>query len=265
MTRTKRKIGTREWSDRSVNCCLGCRHGCLYCYARLGATRFGRIERGEDWTNERPDADAANFQHRKHRGVVMFPTTHDLTRGTAAVCLTMLVNLLDADNRVLVVSKAGAHVPALLGLARTLEKKGSLELRVSLTCLDSSLAAFWEPGAPRPRERLDALAEASMLRIPTSVSVEPLLESSAAAAIVQAAHDVGVHGEIWIGAANLLRARTAWCKGLPGLEDEILRIEAGQTPERMCEIYEALKGNPQIRWKDSYQKALGINALGAKE
>jgi DNA repair photolyase len=264
VNRPERKTGTREWSEHSANCCLGCRHGCLYCYARLSALRFGRIENGEDWTNERPDADVANFQRRKYKGIVMFPTTHDITRGTAAVCLTTLVNLLDAGNRVLVVSKANMAVLTLLELVKRLGYGGgTLELRVSLTCLDPRIAAFWEPGAPDPRKRLVALDGASMLGIPTSISIEPLLDPDAVAEIVQAAHDVGVHGEIWIGAANHLRARTAWCRGsVPELEKEIARLEECQTPERMRAVYETLKADPQIRWKDSYQRALGIDAFG---
>ena len=262
-----RKTGTREWSEHSVNCCLGCRHGCLYCYGREAALRWGKINRGEDWTTERVDVEAANRTRKKYAGRVMFPTVHDLTKGTAAACLATLVNLLDAENDVLVVSKAGLHVPALLDTARSLaEGKGKLELRVSLTCLDGRIAACWEPFAPSPRDRLAALIRANRADFDTSVSIEPCLEPERVQEIVDAALDAEVKGEIWIGGANLLRRRTAWIpdkRDLP-LEWDICRIEAGQTPEAMGRIYEALNGNPQIRWKDSYQKVLGIDAKGAK-
>lgn len=268
MTRHDRKTGTREWSEHSVNVCRGCAHGCLYCYGRANALRFGRISKGKSWTNEVVNADAAVKRYPLYEGRVMFPTTHDITLSNAGACLAVLVSLLRAGNDVLVVSKAGLHVPALLGVARGLVSTAHsttpvpLELRVSLTCLNPERARFWEPGAPTPGERLDALRAARDAGFPTSVSIEPLLEAENFKGIVLAAQDAGVRGEIWIGAANHLRARTAWCRGLPGLEEEIRRIQAGQTPEKMREIYAALKGNPQVRWKDSYQKALGIDAMG---
>jgi len=194
----------------------------------------------------------------------MFPTQHDITAGNGAACIATLNNLLRAGNRVLVVSKAGPHVPMVLDAARRLASKGtaSLELRVSLTCLSPETAAFWEPGAPTPRERLAAIREAARLDLRVSIAVEPMLQPECACGIVASAVAAGATGEIWIGAANLLRARTAWCAGRPGLEDEIRRVESGQTPERMRWVYQLLRTNPQVRWKDSYQRTLGIDALG---
>ena len=269
---TQRKTGTREWSEHSCNVCLGCAHGCLYCYARHNALRFGRIKCGEEWTNEVVNADAVAKRHPLYKGRVMFPTTHDITAGNGGACLSALIDLLRAGNQVLVVSKAGPHIPGILYAAWSLARwKGRLELRVSLTCLDRNIAAFWEPGAPSPGERMDALWTARDLGILTSVSIEPCLEPERLREIVAGAISPwsgrpGMKGEIWIGAANKLRARTAWVpnKLALGLEREIRLVEAGQTPEVMRRIYESLKANPQIRWKDSYQKALRIDALGRK-
>ena len=42
---------------------------------------------------------------RQFSGVVMFPTTHDLTPEVLPVALTVLRNLLAAGNQVLIVSK----------------------------------------------------------------------------------------------------------------------------------------------------------------
>jgi hypothetical protein len=47
-----------------------------------------------------------------------------------------------------------------------------------------------------------------------------------------------------------------------GLDAAISDIEAGQTPAKMRAVYEILNGNPQVRWKDSYQRVLGIDATG---
>ena len=36
--------GTREWSEKTFNCCEGCSHDCLYCYAKEGATRYTNLD-----------------------------------------------------------------------------------------------------------------------------------------------------------------------------------------------------------------------------
>jgi DNA repair photolyase len=258
-----RATGTREWSDHSVNCCLGCRHGCLYCYARQAALRWGKIEAAADWTNERADADAATSRRKKYQGTVMFPTTHDITAGNGGACLSALVGLLQADNRVLVVSKAAGHVPPLLMAAHHFARgRGQIELRVSLTCLSYEMAVFWEPGAPPPAERIEAIKSARRMGMEVSISAEPLLEPDLADNLVLKVMAAGAEGEIWIGAANQFRARTAWCRGMHGLDAAISDIEAGQTPAKMRAVYEILNGNPQVRWKDSYQRVLGIDATG---
>jgi DNA repair photolyase len=257
-----RKTGTREWSTHSANCCLGCRHACLYCYARLAALRWKKITDPEDWKNERADALTACARQSHHHGVVMFPTAHDITAGNGGACMATLSNLVAAGNNVLVVSKAAVHVPLMMDAARRLHGAGTLELRVSLTCLDVEVAAFWEPGAPTPGDRLDAIRLAAKCGICTSIAAEPLLEPDRAALIVKIASDAGAAGEIWIGAANHIRERTAWCRGKPGLAARLARLEAQQTPDAMRRVYDTLHTNPQVRWKDSYQKALGIDAFG---
>ena len=265
-----RKTGTREWSEHSVNCCLGCAHACIYCYGRANALRFGRIKRGEDWMTERVDADAANRARKRYAGVVMFPTQHDLSDGNRRAYYDCLFALLVAGNKVLVVSKAGMELPVLLArLLGDVAERGSdplpamrVEVRASITALDAATARFWEPHAPPPGKRLEALANCASLGIRTSVSIEPCLDVRAIPAIIAAAREAGVAGDIWIGAANHLRQRTAWVQSTSQLRGEILRIEAGQTPAAMRRIYKSLKANPQIRWKDSYQKALRIDAKG---
>lgn len=275
-----RKTGTREWSEASVNCCLGCAHGCLYCYARHAALhpRYGgpgMIADGSEWVHERPagwdetretsgDWTAARKYHRKYAGTVMFPTQHDITPGNSRECRVVLACLLTAGNRVLVVSKASRE-GALDVLTNWVTRyRERVEVRVTIGGLDERLREFWEPGAPPFAERIAVLKDLHAAGIPTSVSCEPLLDPPAAR---QLAAWVGpfCSGDIWIGMANKLRQRTDWLRDSrvitpPGLLDaldrEIERLEAGQTPEKIREVYEALKGDPKIRWKDSYADAL---------
>ena len=89
MDRKRPITGTREWAAHNVNCCLGCSHGCLYCYARAAAVRFCLLKPA-DWTTERIRVAAVRKRYGLYDGTVMFPTTHDITPGNLSACLTVL-------------------------------------------------------------------------------------------------------------------------------------------------------------------------------
>jgi hypothetical protein len=306
------KTGTREWSQASVNCCTGCAHGCLYCYARAAALRFGRLADGREWVNETPrDRKPVSRSHgltvprshgptvprscdwwkspiynRRYPGVVMFPTTHDITPGNLDCCLTVLQRLLWAGNKVLVVSKP--HLDCTRRILRGVDGTGlggsvgrtRIEFRFTIGAIDRTLLDFWEPGAPTLPERMAALELVFKQGWKTSVSAEPLLEPATALDLIGMVHPF-ITETIWIGMANKLRARTAWIAQARGdnhfnvrrpihdaaghelpspeaLEAAIVGLEACQTPEAIRRVYDPLKSNPQVRWKDSYRQALGL-------
>ena len=250
--------GTREWAAHNVNCCSGCSHGCLYCYARTMAVRFGKI-RPEDWTDERLRSAALDKRYGKMDGTVMFPTTHDITPTNVEGCLFVLDKLLVAGNRVLIVSKP--HPEIIVHICRRyVLRREQILFRFTIGADSNTVLSFWEPGAPSLEERLDALRAARAGGFDTSVSMEPLLTPERVAVLV-ALVEPWVSHSIWIGKANLLRYRSAWARkhvDCDLLEAEIKRIEAGQTDEKVREIYELLKDNPKIRWKKSYKKVIGL-------
>jgi hypothetical protein len=59
-----------------------------------------------------------------------------------------------------------------------------------------------------------------------------------------------VPGEIWIGCMNHYALN-------PAIPEEARQIKI-QSRENMQRVYDSLKDNPQIRWKDSVQKLLGV-------
>ena len=65
-----------------------------------------------------------------------------------------------------------------------------------------------------------------------------------------------ITGEIWIGCMNHYALN-------PEIPEEARQIKI-QGRENMQRVYESLKDNPQIRWKDSVQRLLGITATGEK-
>ena len=65
-----------------------------------------------------------------------------------------------------------------------------------------------------------------------------------------------VTGEIWIGCMNHYALN-------PEIPEESRQIRI-QSRENMQQVYESLKDNPQIRWKDSVQKLLNITSTGER-
>jgi hypothetical protein len=104
--KTRLGNGTREWSDSSCNICIGCSHGCLYCYARSFRARFdAAVQVPGNWEHQELRPESKLGTDKKGAGVVMFPTTHDLTPEFLPEAATTIRNLLNGGNRVLVVSK----------------------------------------------------------------------------------------------------------------------------------------------------------------
>ena len=74
-----KKHGTQDWADITVNCCTGCSHDCVYCYAKGMAYRFGQVSPGQ-WASERIRPRDVARSHRRYPGTVMFPSSHDITQ-----------------------------------------------------------------------------------------------------------------------------------------------------------------------------------------
>jgi hypothetical protein len=280
--------GTREWSETSVNCCLGCAHSCVYCYAREIAMRFGGLKRGIDWQMERPmNLEKVRCEERfarRYRGVVMFPTAHDVTPGNRDACLEALRCLLAAGNRVLLVTKprleimpriVAAHAAALREqlLLGADPPYGRFEVRCSITCIDDRVRRLWEPGAPSVEERIDCMRYLRESSVRTSLSIEPCLQPERVEDLIAA---VGryVSETIWIGMCRNLGRRIAWAfkpRGGLSLEERLeLRkaadwLESQQTDEKVLDLYRRVAAHPQVRWKDSIREVVelcGLNAVG---
>ena len=249
-----KKTGTREWSEHSFNCVKGCSHGCLYCFGRDG--RFNK-KRGANWTSE----ETYNRQVKKFPGVVMFPTIHDFTYPVGFHCVYYLRALLAKGNRVLVVTKSDTSTVAAIVLALLDYPREQSEIRFTLSQFSVEIGKFWEPGAPDIKRRMAALFWAYGQGVRTSVSCEPWLDTHDALYALVAVVSSSVTETIWIGHANKLRKRCSWCM-TPELDAAIKAIEARQTPEAARAVYEALKVNPKVRWKDSYQAVLKVNSEG---
>lgn len=264
-----KKTGTREWSDYSINICKGCAHGCRYCYGREMAMRFGRIGSGDEWTVEVVDEEKVedlveNTPRKKGRG--MFPTTHDITPGNVDSCLRVIRALVEEGNELLLTTKGNPQVVRRL-CDELYRWKDQLMWRFTITHINSSVGEFWEPGAPPIVDRFASIRRAHDCGYETSVSMEPLLQPKWSEFLVCGLTPY-VTDTIWIGKMRNIAQRTAWMTGHP---DGPRTLEAKSRVEGMerlsgsyhCEkVYEHCKAYDNVRWKDSYQKELGIDRFG---
>lgn len=265
MTR-KALSGTKEWASDSANCITGCSHDCAYCYASAIARRYGWLRqttvngKGEIIMGERPwsemrvrQLELARTWTRK-RGVIMFPTSHDITPATLEPCTQVLLNILRAGNRVLITTKP--HLAVVENLCRVLEPwRAQIMWRMTITAGADALLSYWEPGAPRFGERLGCLGHAWNRGWRTSVSIEPMLDPCNVVHLVdQVSHYVT--DTIWIGMMNhprhRVRVRTDFDRLI--LDDLIY----DQREENIRAIYAELKDCPFIRWKESIKEVVGL-------
>ncbi len=253
--KNKTKTGTREWATTTVNILQGCEHDCRYCYARANALRFKQITSAGQWKRPKLKPERAGrvpATRRKVEGTVMFPSSHDITPAFLDVCLETIGKILQAGNKLLIVSKP--HLECIRAICEQFEEfRKQILFRFSIGATNDTILEYWEPGAPNFGERFSALCYAFNEGFATSVSCEPLLEPERVEVLVDLLEEV-VTETIWIGKMNRIGSRV----GGDTARSEVERIEAGQTDLRVREIYAALKDNPKIRWKDSYKEVLRL-------
>lgn len=253
---TKKISGTLEWASKTANCCQGCEHNCTYCYARYNAlNRWKTIANREEWTNMTSVSKQVKKKHPKYNGTVMFPTTHDITPSVIEPCVKTIRNILSAGNDILIVSKP--HIECVERMCSEFDKyKGNILFRFTIGAIDNQILKFWEPNAPTFGERFDCLQHTFNAGFRTSVSCEPMLDSDGILQLFDVLVPY-VSDSIWIGKMNNIRQRVM-VKGDIALEKEIKRIEEGQTRKRIFAIYNELKDEPKVRWKESFKTVLGL-------
>ena len=254
--RDGRTKGTRQWSDATVNCAKGCKNGCRYCYARKLALRRNQIEEAADWENMTVSKTAYTKSFPRKNRTIMFPSSHDIidVGNVKQACVDTLTKLLDRGHQVIVVTKPR---PAIITeMTETFKKYvDQLEFRFTITSDDPDVLAFWEPGAPTFRERLESLRHAWKEGFNTSVSMEPFLTDP-----------LRVIPKIERYVANKIEGKESIWLGLmsgipengpdPRENDYYDRLRKNYEPQQLERICKALRGHGKIRWKDSMINAL---------
>jgi DNA repair photolyase len=167
----------------TVNTYRGCRHACVYCFARP-THEYLDLNAGEDFDRQilvkvnAPEVLRAELRKPSwtHEHIALGTNTdpyqwvekrYRLTRGVLEV-------LLEARNPCSVLTKS----PLLLrdlDLFQELRKVTEFSACLSIPTLDEREWRSTEPGTPHPRKRLEAVARLNAAGIPTGVLIAPLM------------------------------------------------------------------------------------------
>ena len=250
IAKTHTAHGTKEWADTTINCCNGCPHNCRYCFAKFMALRFKR-NTDDGWGTCLVRQHDIIKKHKKYQGLVMFPSSHDITPDNYDACRQVLGNLLKAVNQVLIVSKP--HLDVIEAICSDfIQFRSQILFRFTIGATDDAILRRWEPGAPSYTERKDSLRLAFQSGFETSVSIEPMLDPIHIDELF-AQLEPYVTETIWIGKLNYLGRIIIDSKEI---EWELNRLKTAQCDANIMKIYARLNGHPKISWKDSIKKVV---------
>ena len=255
MKNKKQVFGTQEWAAQNANFISGCYHDCKYCYSKEMAIRFKR-KTSLNWKIEDVNHSRLSVRWKKVDGLIMFPSSHDITPINLSYSITFLENLLESGNHVLIVTKP--HFEVIKEICEKFKNhRDNILFRFTIGSKNTSTLKFWELNAPSFEERKKSLKYAFEKGFSTSVSCEPMLDDSTeelVSILVPYITD-----SIWIGKANFLlkRLRTN------GITDAVTIKKANelialQSDNNIKALYEKLKNTEKVKWKESIKKVVNL-------
>ncbi len=221
----------------SLNPYRGCRHACIYCYARIYHSYIGYedpadFDRVVLYKRDLPDRLRTELLARSQplEGEIAIGTATDPYQPLEAkegITRRLLEVLLEAGRPVSITTKSPL-VARDIDLLRRFASYGGLRVNMTVTVLDEQLWRLLEPMTPRPDARIAALRTLGDAGIPTSVflaPVVPYIGEAEAIAVLGAAKDAGA-GHAMVG---LLRLS-------PGVREWLLPRLRAQLPEQTAEL-----------------------------
>lgn len=201
--------------DYSCNPYIGCRFGCVYCYASFMARMIGK--QTGDWGNfvyakvnapELLKQEVAKLKNHGKGKVIWFSSVTDPYQGIEAKyqltrkCLQVLIDS-DFQGKVSFLTKSDL----ILRDIDVLKQLHDVEIGMTITSTDDSISRYFEKFAPSVTARLAALKKLHEEGIATYAFIGPLLphfiaNKDALTKLFQSIHDAGVR-EIYFEFLNL--------------------------------------------------------------
>lgn len=255
MKNDKQVFGTYEWAVENANFISGCSHNCKYCYSREMAIRFKR-KTSLNWQNEEVNYKQLEKKAKKVNGVIMFPSSHDITPENLANSIFFLKKLLNQDNEILIVTKP--HLIVIKTICNEFKaNKNNILFRFTIGSNNSETLKFWEPNAPDYEERKRCLIYAYNNGFSTSVSCEPMLDDNTTELVEELTPFVT--NSIWLGKMNFLLRRLNM-NGISDLEtiEKAQKLIEMQSDDNIKKLYNQLSSNDKVKWKESIKKVVKI-------
>lgn len=255
MKNEKQVFGTYEWAVENANFISGCSHNCKYCYSREMAIRFKR-KTSLNWQNEEVNFKQLEKNAKKVNGVIMFPSSHDITPENLTNSIKFLKKLLNQENEILIVTKP--HLVVIKTICKEFKAyKNKILFRFTIGSNNSETLKFWEPNAPDYEERKQCLIYAFNRGFSTSVSCEPMLDENTIELVEELTPFVT--NSIWLGKMNFLLRRLNM-NGINDIEtiEKAKKLIEIQSDENIKKLYDQLSTNDKVKWKESIKKVVKI-------
>jgi DNA repair photolyase len=193
--------------EQSINPYRGCEHGCIYCYARPTHAYLG-LSPGLDFETEifvKRDAAQLLEAELRRPGYRVSPIAfgantdpYQPLERKLKVTRSLIEVLARAQHPLTIVTKS-ALIERDLDLLAPLAAANLVQVFVSVTTLDRSLARTLEPRAAAPQRRIETIRTLSARGVPVGVltaPVIPALNDAGMEKILAAAHGAGAR---WAG------------------------------------------------------------------
>jgi DNA repair photolyase len=178
----------REYAALALNLYSGCSHGCTYCFAP--SATFKQREAFSHTTLR-----AGNILAKLEREAASMPPSDPILMSFTTDPYQPLDETEQLTRKAIqIFHKHGHHV-------HILTKGGSRALRdldlmtpqdvfgSTLTCLDESASALWEPGAASPENRIETLQKFHAAGVPCWASLEPVIDPNVTLEIIKRTHE----------------------------------------------------------------------------
>ena len=248
----------REYAPLACNLYRGCTHGCKYCYAPA-AIRMSREEFHAD-SQLRPgildalEKDAARFRGCAD-GVLLCFTSDPYPPDGSEPMRRALQILAAHDVPVEILTKGGTRA------CRDFDVLGRMKGAFGTTLLFTrdEDRAEWEPKAAPVEDRIEAIREAHRRRIPTWVSIEPIIIPQQALALIETLSDVVDEWRIGKLNHHPLAATIDWAAWAPRL------LDAARASGRRYMIKDSLKPWLPARWRREQRWRPPVQHAGAPQ